>query len=375
MGGIKLNEEDTLICAGCGADIQTEDPAKTGYVPSSALKRNTLICQRCFRLKHYNEVQDVPLESKDFTNKLHELGKRDALIVKIVDVFDFEGSWIPGFQRYIGKNDVLLLVNKIDLLPKSVNKNKLKDWIQRTAKEHGLRAKEVLFISAEKNSCIKEAASLMDDLRNGKDVYITGCTNVGKSTFINSLIQEFDGDDEQLITTSYFPGTTLDMIDLPLDGGSRLYDTPGIINNKQMAHYVTNKELKQIMPAKEIKPRVYQLNEKQSLFIAGLARIDFSQGTPNSFVAYFANDLLIHRTKQEKADQIYREHVGEFLNPPGKESLKDMPAFVKHSFTVKNGKTDIVISGLGWITVTEPRAEIEVYAPKGVGVSLREAVI
>ncbi|MFB4164850.1 ribosome biogenesis GTPase YqeH [Alteribacillus sp. JSM 102045] len=368
-------KEDTLICAGCGAAIQTEDQSKKGYVPPSALQRDIIICQRCFRLKHYNEVQDVSLENKDFTDNLHELGRRKALVVKIVDVFDFEGSWIPGFQRYIGRNDVLLLVNKTDLLPRSVNKNKLKDWIQRTAKEHGLKAKEILFISAEKNYGIQAAASIMDELRNGKDVYITGATNVGKSTFINKLIQEFGGDEEQLITTSNFPGTTLDMIDLPLDDGSRLFDTPGIINNKQIAHYIPKKELKQITPSKEIKPRIFQLNEKQTLFIAGLARIDFTSGHPNSFVAYFANDLLIHRTKQDNADQLYADHAGELLSPPGKETLQDMPEFLKQSFTVKQGKTDIVISGLGWLSVIEPGAEIEVYAPKGVGVSLREAII
>ncbi|RSL31550.1 ribosome biogenesis GTPase YqeH [Salibacterium salarium] len=367
--------QDEMICAGCGAAIQTHDQTQAGYTPTSALEREVVICQRCFRLNHYNEVQDVPLENTDFTNKLHELGKRNALIVKIVDVFDFEGSWIPGFQRYIGNNNVLLLVNKIDLLPQSLNENKLKDWVRREAKEQGLKVRDVLLISAEKKRSVEEAASKMDQLRNGKDVYITGCTNVGKSTFINSLIQQFGGDEEQLITTSYFPGTTLDMIDIPLDDGSKLYDTPGIINNKQMAHFVSNKELKHMTPSKEIKPRIYQLNEQQTLFIAGLARMDFTKGDSNSFVAYFANDLLLHRTKLEKADELYAAQAGEMLSPPGKESIHEMPELVAHSFHIKHEKTDIVISGLGWITVVEPGASVTVHAPKGAGVSIREAII
>ena len=44
-----------------------------------------------------------------------------------------------------------------------------------------------------------------------------------KSTFINQLIRGFDGDEDQLITTSHFPGTTLDLIDIPLDDGKTLY--------------------------------------------------------------------------------------------------------------------------------------------------------
>ncbi|WP_026700369.1 ribosome biogenesis GTPase YqeH [Salibacterium aidingense] len=368
-------DQSRLICAGCGAPIQTEDPAEAGYTPPAALERDVVICQRCFRLNHYNEIQEVPLNHTDFTDKLHELGKQKALIVKIIDVFDIEGSWIPGLQRYIGGNDVLLLVNKMDLLPKSINENKLKDWVRREAKEQGLQVEDVLLISAEKKKSVAEAAAKMDELRKGKDVYITGCTNVGKSTFINALIQEFSGDEEQLITTSRFPGTTLDLIDIPLDDGKRLYDTPGIINEKQIAHYVTRDDLKKITPAKEMKPRVYQLEQKQTLFIAGLARFDFVEGERNSFVAYFDNHLRIHRTKLDKADQLYKEHKGGMLSPPETDSLDAVPEFVSHHFQIKNEKTDVVISGLGWITVVNPGAKIIVHAPKGAGVAIREAII
>ena len=34
--------------------------------------------------------------------------KVDALIVKIVDIFDFNGSWLPGLHRFIGNNKVLI---------------------------------------------------------------------------------------------------------------------------------------------------------------------------------------------------------------------------------------------------------------------------
>ncbi len=60
-----MNNHD-LMCAGCGVSIQTEDKQGVGYAPESALKREHVICQRCFRLKHYNEVQDVPLTGDDF---------------------------------------------------------------------------------------------------------------------------------------------------------------------------------------------------------------------------------------------------------------------------------------------------------------------
>ncbi|EEL0961949.1 ribosome biogenesis GTPase YqeH, partial [Listeria monocytogenes] len=52
---------EEIRCIGCGAVIQTEDPDKIGYAPKSSLNNEQVICKRCFRLKHYNEIQDVAL--------------------------------------------------------------------------------------------------------------------------------------------------------------------------------------------------------------------------------------------------------------------------------------------------------------------------
>ncbi|KGA98474.1 GTPase [Alkalihalobacillus alcalophilus ATCC 27647 = CGMCC 1.3604] len=368
-------DTEQIICAGCGVKVQTEDREGLGYAPPSALERDVVICQRCFRLKHYNEVQDVSLTDDDFLKILNTLGEKDALIVKIVDVFDFNGSWLQGLHRFVGKNDVLLVANKVDLLPKSFKRNKLINWLKKSAKELGLRPVDVCLMSAAKGESVIEIAATIDKLRQGKDVYIVGATNVGKSTFINKMIQAFDGDEEQLITTSHFPGTTLDMIDIPLDDGRTLYDTPGIINHHQMAHYIDKKELKLITPKKEIKPIVNQLNEGQALFFGGLARLDFKQGERSSFVSYFSNELQIHRTKVEKADQLYANHLGELLAPPGPKSKEDFPPLVKKDFRIKDKKVDLVFSGLGFVTINGTNLDIAAHVPKGVTVSIRDSII
>lgn len=62
--------EEELFCIGCGAKIQTEHPNELGYTPQSALEKGLangeVYCQRCFRLRHYNEIQDVSLTDDDF---------------------------------------------------------------------------------------------------------------------------------------------------------------------------------------------------------------------------------------------------------------------------------------------------------------------
>ncbi|WP_374978558.1 ribosome biogenesis GTPase YqeH [Mesobacillus zeae] len=363
-----------MICTGCGVKIQTGDMDGLGYAPPSSLEKEVIVCQRCFRLKHYNEVQDVSLTDDDFLKILNGIGTKDALIVKIIDIFDFNGSWLPGIQRFAGKNPVILIGNKADILPKSVKQNKVIDWMKKEAKENGLVAKDVFLVSASRGHNMREAAEMIDKYRNGKDVFVVGCTNVGKSTFINRIIKEVTGEGD-VITTSHFPGTTLDIIEIPLDDGKSLTDTPGIINHHQMAHYIDKRDLKIITPKKEIKPRVFQLNEQQTLFFGGLARFDYLSGGRKSFTCYLSNELAIHRTKLENADSLYEKHAGEMLTPPRPEQLGDFPELVRHEFTIKQAKTDVVFSGLGWVTVNDPGTIIAAHVPKGVQVLLRKSLI
>ncbi len=365
---------EKIICSGCGVEIQTENEGETGYAPPSALKRDIVICQRCFRLKHYNEVQDVSLTDDDFLNMLNQLSVKKALIVKVVDLFDFDGSWLDGMHRFTGGNPVLLVGNKIDLLPKSVKRNKVINWMRRQAKEYGLKPVDVMLMSAESGEGVMETAKAIDELRNGGDAYVVGCTNVGKSTFINKLLKEFGAAEEEMITTSNIPGTTLDMIDIPLEDGRTLYDTPGIINHHQMAHLVTKKDLKIISPRKEVKPIIFQLEEAQTLFFGGLSRMDFQEGPKQSFIVYMSNELHIHRTKMEKADELYEKHAGEMLSPPGVENIKSFPPLQMKEWKLPSGKVDIVFSGLGWVTVSGEGSVIRTHVPEGVHVTMRDSI-
>jgi len=367
---------EEILCIGCGATIQTTDKTGLGFTPQSALEKGLetgeVYCQRCFRLRHYNEITDVQLTDDDFLKLLHEVGDSDALVVNVIDIFDFNGSVIPGLPRFVSGNDVLLVGNKKDILPKSVKPGKISQWLMERAHEEGLRPVDVVLTSAQNKHAIKEVIDKIEHYRKGRDVYVVGVTNVGKSTLINAIIQEITGD-QNVITTSRFPGTTLDKIEIPLDDGSYIYDTPGIIHRHQMAHYLTAKNLKYVSPKKEIKPKTYQLNPEQTLFLGGLGRFDFIAGEKQGFTAFFDNELKLHRTKLEGASDFYDKHLGTLLTPPNNKEKEDFPKLVQHVFTIKD-KTDLVISGLGWIRVTGT-AKVAVWAPEGVAVVIRKAII
>lgn len=364
---------EELKCIGCGITIQSEDSKKEGYAPPSSLSNEELVCQRCFRLRNYNELQPVSLTGDDFLNILNGIGQKEGLVVKIVDIFDFNGSWISGLHRFVGQKDILLIGNKSDLLPQSINPNRMINWMKQEARKLGLKPVDVLLVSAFKGHGMERALEKIDQLRRGKDVYVVGCTNTGKSTFINRIIQGATGTKE-VITTSHFPGTTLDMVEIPLEDGKSIIDTPGIINDHQIAHHLDEKDLKLITPKAELKPKTFQLNAEQTLYIGGLARFDFISGERSSFLVYTSNRLDIHRTKLSNAESLYERHKGDMLAPPSEASLEKMPELVRHEFSIKNEKVDIVISGLGWITIQDA-AVVAVHAPRGVDVILRSSLI
>lgn len=368
------NEE--LRCIGCGAVIQSEDPKEPGYTPQAAIKKglenNELYCQRCFRLRHYNEIAPVSLTDDDFLQLLNHIRDANALIVYVVDIFDFNGSLIPGLHRFVGDNPVLLVGNKEDLLPRSLRRSRLRDWIRQQANLAGIRPIDTVLVSAKKNYQIEDLLNEIEKYRHHRDVYVVGVTNVGKSTLINQIIKQRTGV-QDLITTSRFPGTTLDKIEIPLDDGHELVDTPGIIHQHQMAHVLPATALKLISPQKEIKPRTYQLSDGQTIFLGGIGRFDYLKGPKVGVVAYFDNNLNLHRTKLSNADHFYQKHLGELLTPPTLEDKEQIPPLERFEFSTSE-KTDLVFEGLGWITVPKGIA-IAGWAPKGVRVLTRRAMI
>lgn len=362
-------------CIGCGSILQDEDPNKIGYVPKISKGKENSYCKRCFRLNHYNELPKITATKEDYERVVDSVLSKNGLMVLLVDIFDFQGSFIPNIISRLRPKNVILVANKFDLLPKSTNVSKVVDWLSNMCQRIFFKVDAIHVVSSKKGYYIDDLINTIDLLRNGKDVYFVGCANVGKSSLINAILKRCTTKTEDVIATSVIPGTTIDAITIPFfEDNKALIDTPGLINEENIIHQLLPVSYDKILPSREIKPITYQLLVDNTIFISGLAYVSFIEGEMTGFTCYFSEKLLIHRTKTNRVEDLLANHLGGLLVPP---SLEEVPNIIYEEtiFKIKGPKKqDIVISGLGFITVNKP-VIVKVNVIKGTRVFIREAII
>lgn len=260
----------TNICPGCGSTLQYTDSNKVGYTP----KKDAKLCERCFKLKNYNEKKVINLEynNEDIINLLNNSAKT---IFFITDFLNLSKKVIDIYKK-ISANNKYLVINKIDYIPISINKDKYISFIKSNYDIND----EVILVSAERNFNIRVINNILD---NCKDAYVCGFTNSGKSTIIKKIGEL--NNKEIPVLTSLMPNTTLDVIKIKLDNNKYIYDTPGFINNDDFDEV--------LYPKKFLKPVTLQIKENDTISINN--KIFIKTDKENSFTFYMSNDVDIRK--------------------------------------------------------------------------------
>lgn len=362
-------------CQGCGAPLQEDDPNKRGFIPKIDLTKDKLYCKRCFRLNNYNELPKILATNKEYEAVVDDLLTKKGLIVLIVDLFDFTGTFIPKILDRLRDKNVILVANKLDLLPKSVKVEHIVDWLSYMVNRMFFRVDAIHVVSSKKGYYLDDLMNTIDYLRNGRDVYFMGCANVGKSSLINALLKRFTKSETDLISTSPVPGTTLNSIKIPFFIDNKAFiDTPGLINENNILNKIMPESYDKILPNAEIKPQTFQLKPGNTIFMGALAQITLLEGDGVSLTCYFSSNIVIHRRKAEGSLEFLNKHGGEILTPPTREEFLTIEYDEKAFDVSKNKKEDIVISGLGFVAINKP-AKILIKTIKKTDVFKRAAII
>ena len=290
----------TNICPGCGSTLQYTDSTKVGYSP----KKDAKLCERCFKLKNYNQKQVIKLKYKN-EDIINLINKNADNALFITDFLNLSSKVIDIYKRINTKNKTLI-INKVDYIPNSINKEKYITWIKETYQVN----EDIVLLSASKNYNIRVINNLLIENKNN---YVCGFTNSGKSTIINKLCEL--NEKNSFILTSLMPNTTLDVIKIKLDENKYVFDTPGFINSFDFNH--------KLYPKSFLKPVILQIKENESISINDKIIIKCNQS--NSFIFYMSNDINIKK--------IYNYEIT--LN--NKLELK--------------GNSDLVIDGYGFINI------------------------
>lgn len=196
-----------------------------------------------------------------------------------------------------------------------------------------------------------------------------------------------------------------------------LFDTPGVIQNEQIINLLTSEELLYTIPKATLWPRVFYLLPGQTIFLAGIGRVDYIGGANDIRLAIFASEKLsVLITSTEMADTIYQECLGtELMNVPrgNIERIKDFPPLIRKAEKISFGNynntqwisaggecvqfnkihifdfswklcldifvvaiiIDIVLSSGGWVSVNLRKAEtahFHAWTPDGRGIFVRK---
>ena len=114
-----------IKCKGCGVTIQFDDSNAKGYINKETYDRRiennqSILCERCFRLKNYNEDIKVEIDEESFYDLVKEMFEF---------IINYEGV-IPGASAIECGNYLDLNLSMAKFYAKKYKKEVLENFIE-----------------------------------------------------------------------------------------------------------------------------------------------------------------------------------------------------------------------------------------------------
>ena len=367
-----------LRCYHCGAILQCEKPDEKGYIVPESLNRATPIqiiyCDRCFEtMKAFNNSELNQDVDQGVLKILNDAFATDAYIIWVVDLFSFNGTLNSEIANKVKKLNLTVIGTKRDLFPFSVKDESLIAYLNERFGEYGIKPNTVRLLGTNKFDA-KNLIEAMNKARQGHDVYMIGNITSGKTSIINKALKGYENKTSRQIKTIKYPGTQLDVLEIPLSRSSFFYELPGISQNTSAAGKLEKEVAKQLTPKKALKVTQKSMAPGDALMIGSVAAFEVLNGKPSNYKLYTAEAVETRKVSIKKLDDETNENNVRRSIRPVSERLVSFLDYDMFEYAMENDKKwhDIAIEGVGWLSFVAQGQIIRVRLPKGV--ALKESL-
>ena len=364
-----------LRCYHCGAILQCDNPDEKGYIIPESLNRATPIqiiyCDKCFEtMKAFNNSELAQDIDQEVLKILDDAFATDAYIIWVVDLFSFNGMLNPEIANKVKKLNLTVLGTKRDLFAKSVNDESLITYLSERFNAYGIKPKSVRLISSNVKFDPKEYIDAMNKARQGHDVYMIGNITSGKTSIINKALKGFENKTNRQIKTIKYPGTSVEVLEIPLSRSSFFYELPGISQDTSVVTKLEKDAAKLITPKKEIKITTKVMAPGDALMVGSIAAFEVIKGKTTNYKLYTAEAVETRKISLKKLDDYIKENNIRRNVRPVSERLVSFHDYDMFEYAMENDKKwhDIAIEGLGWLSFMAQGQIIRVRLPKGVAI-------
>ncbi|MBP5575018.1 MAG: hypothetical protein J6X50_04735 [Bacilli bacterium] len=364
-----------LRCYHCGAILQCENPNEKGYIIPESLNRATPIqiiyCDKCFEtMKAFNNSELDQNVDKEVLKILDDAFATDAFVIWVVDLFSFNGTLNGEIADKVKKLNVSVVGTKRDLFPYNVKDASLIAYLTERFNEYGIKPKTVRLVNTSGKVDSKALIDAVNKIRQGHDVYMIGNLTSGKTSLINKAMKAFENKTNRQIRTIKYPGTHVDVLEIPLSRSSFFYELPGLSQDTSAVGKLEKEVIKQIVPKKDIKITVRTLAPGDALMVGSLAAFEVIKGKTTPYRFYAAEGVETRKVSLKKLDDLINENNIRRSVRPVSERLVSFLDYDMFEYAMENDKKwhDIAIEGLGWLSFVAQGQIIRVRLPKGVAI-------
>jgi ribosome biogenesis GTPase YqeH len=316
----------------------------------------------------------MEMTREDYRKEVQMTSQNSDIALAVFDIIDFEGSFDDEILDVLREMDSIVIINKVDLIPGGKHASEVAFWVKERLAEEGIVPLDIAIVSAKNTYGINGIIRKLNHFYpKGAKAMVLGTTNVGKSSIINRLLGE------KKVTFSKYPATTLKSTKNMIPNTRiTLIDTPGLIPQGRISDLVCEECHLKIVPSKEISRKTFKLKAEKIILIGGMVKLRVLTDSEIKpiFSIFASKNVTFHDTKEERVEDLLREHTGTLITPPCdkcKDKFYSLPTKTE-VFTIDTSE-ELVFKGLGWISVKRGPLKVEVTLPEESELIVRDAFI